>query len=353
MASPPAPRSGSLQVLLRLPLFYKILIANATIVVLGSVLGGGLTAAYVRAAPQRPTGSLLGLLAGLGLVVSVAVNALILRLALAPLAQLERTAAEVQGGRLDARAPVSRLADRKLERLIRTFNSMLDTVDAYRGRLREVAVRSLNAAEEERKRVARELHDETAQTLAALLLRIRVIRGREEARRLDPLLEEMRVEVGAALEGVRRFAHGLRPPALEELGLAPALEAYARSLSEVVPLQIAVEAEALDGVLSPEAELAVYRIVQEALSNVVRHAHARRVEVHLGVADDTLLATVQDDGRGFHPGRTSSEQGCGLGLFGMRERAAYLGGEVDVGSEPGRGTRVRVRVPTRKASLTS
>ncbi|HYJ80537.1 MAG TPA: sensor histidine kinase [Longimicrobiaceae bacterium] len=337
---PPAVRA-----LLRVPLFYKILIANGVLVLAGTVLSSAVTAEYVRQSPGRSTLDLVGVLALAGIAATLAVNALILRLALQPLELLERTAARVQAGDLDARAPESPLADRELLRLTRTFNAMLEAAAAYRARLREVASRALGAAEEERKRIARELHDETAQMLAALLVRIRVVRGARDPAAMETLLEDMRGEVGGALEGVRRFARGLRPPALDELGLVPAIDGHARSLAETSGVAIGVRADAVGDDLPPEAELATYRIVQEALSNVVRHAGATRASVRLTREADRLVVTVEDDGRGFDPARTMAREGGGLGLFGMNERAAYLGGRVEVRSTPGSGTIVRAEIP--------
>src|SRR5690606_26966898 len=129
------------------------------------------------------------------------------------------------------------------ERLTGTFNGMLDTLDSYRQRLSGVAVRALNAAEQERKRIARELHDDTAQSLAALLIRLRILRGMDDPAARDEMIDQFRLEIGEALERVRRFARGLRPPALEELGLVPAIESHVRSLSESVGINIRVEAE--------------------------------------------------------------------------------------------------------------
>ncbi|HEX2204682.1 MAG TPA: ATP-binding protein [Longimicrobium sp.] len=350
--TPPAPAPPPrrtlpplVRALLRVPLFYKILIANALLVLVGTIFGSYVTAAYVRQQPEASTLDLVGGLALVGIVVTVTVNALILSVALKPLDLLERTAARVQKGDLDSRAPVSTVADRELDRLTRTFNAMLDAAAAYRERLREVAARALNAAEEERKRIARELHDETAQMLAALLIRIRVVRGARDPGAVDALLEDMRREVGQALEGIRRFARGLRPPALDELGLVPALESHLRQLEEIAGLRITLDAAPLGDALPPEAELALYRIVQEALSNVVRHAHATRADVRIEAEDGRAVVTVEDDGHGFEPGRVMSREGGGLGLFGMNERAAYLGGRVEVTSAPGAGTRVRAEIP--------
>jgi two-component system sensor histidine kinase UhpB len=344
--APAAPRlPGVARALLRVPLFYKILIANAALVLIGTVFGSAVTSAYVRRSPERSTVELVGVLAVIGIAVTLAVNALILWLALRPLDQLERTAARVQKGDLDCRVPASPVADRELERLTRTFNAMLDNLAAYRERLREVAARALGAAEEERKRIARELHDETAQMLAALLIRIRVVRGARDAAATDALLEDMRAEVGQALEGIRRFARGLRPPALDELGLVPAIESHVRYLAEIARLDITVDADELGHGLPPEAELALYRIVQESLSNVVRHAGATRAAVRIAREPDRVVVTVDDDGRGFDPAEVAAREPGRLGLFGMSERAIYLGGRAEVTSTPGAGTRVRAEVP--------
>jgi two-component system, NarL family, sensor histidine kinase UhpB len=343
-APPPrgAPTSRMLRWLLRVPLFYKILIANALLVLVGAVLGITLTVQYVQAEPGRSPLGLASAFALGGMAATVLVNALILRLALRPLEALEDAAARVQAGDLDARAPVSPVADRELERLVSTFNGSLDAAARYRGRLRAVAARALRAAEEERKRIARELHDETAQLLAALLIRVRVVRQAGDPAAVDALLEDMRREIGTALEGIRRFARGLRPPALDELGLVAAVGEHVRSIAELGGIEVTLEADEIArGELAPEAELALYRIVQESLSNVLRHAQARTAAVRVRRQDGVLVVTVDDDGRGFDPERAVA----GLGLFGMNERAGYLGGRVQVDSAPRRGTRVRAEVP--------
>src|SRR5690606_20888644 len=141
--------------------------------------------------------------------------------------------------------------------------------------------RALNAEEEERKRISRELHDDTAQTLAALLIRLRLLRGVEDGETRDRVLEELRADLGEALERIRRFARGLRPPALDDLGLVPALESHVRGMAESTPAEIRVEAEPLPDPLTPQAELALYRIAQEAISNAVRHSGAKRIELRI------------------------------------------------------------------------
>jgi two-component system sensor histidine kinase UhpB len=238
---------------------------------------------------------------------------------------------------------VSDLADRDLERLSATFNMMLDSAEAYRTRLRDVAARALSAQEDERRRIAQELHDGIAQTLAALRVRLRVARATQGEARAETL-ERIGADIGAATEEIRRIAQGLRPPALDMLGLSPAIESYARSVAETSGLTIQTDIAATDGMLSPEAELALYRIVQEALSNVARHSQARSARVDLEVRRNAVHVVVSDTGRGFSVEEEMARGG--LGLFGMQERGAYLGGTVEIDSTPGQGTRVRVTIPT-------
>jgi two-component system sensor histidine kinase UhpB len=335
-----------LRAVLRVPLFYKILIANAVIVLLGAIAGTAVTRAYLRVGGSGfSTPALVGGMALAGVAVTLLVNALILRLALTPLKLLEQTAARVQTGDLDARVPYSALTDRELERLTGTFNAMLDNLESYQQRLRDVAARALNAEEEERKRIARELHDDTAQTLAALLVRLRVARASGDPRAREAMLEQFRTEVGEALERIRRFARGLRPPALDELGLVPAVESHVRALSETAGSAIRFDAAPIEQMLTPQAELALYRIAQEAISNAVRHAGASRIEVRIAPEASAVVLTVQDDGQGFSREVVEASGAQGLGIFGMEERAAYVGGSVEIRSGPGAGTLVRARVP--------
>lgn len=329
--------------LLRFPLYGKILVANVGIVTL-ITLACGWVAHTTRAGGDAP---FLALLVG-GVVLSAVSNAVILRLALGPLRQLELTARQVQDGDLSARVPHSDLADPEMRRVTATFNDMLDSADAYRGRLRDTAARALNASEEERRRIAQELHDGIAQTLAALRLRLRVARTSEDPTARLALLERIGADLGEATEEVRRIAQGLRPPALDMLGLAPAIESLARGIEAAAELRVETDIAPVDGLLSPEAELALYRIIQEALSNVVRHSGAAEVRVRLEVEGRSIVAVVADRGRGFDV--AGEMNGGGLGLYGMQERGAYVGAAVDIESEPGHGTRIRVTIPSLEAA---
>ncbi|HEX2166925.1 MAG TPA: sensor histidine kinase, partial [Longimicrobiales bacterium] len=243
---------------------------------------------------------------------------------------------------LTARVEQMELADRDLDRLAATFNMMLDSAESYRARLRDVAARALSAQEDERRRIAQELHDGIAQTLTALRVRLRVVRSLDGAARTEAL-EAISGDIGAATEEIRRIARGLRPPALDILGLSPAIESHARSVAGTSGLHIETNVAEVEDMLSADTELALYRIVQEALSNVARHSGATSARVDLEVTREAVQVVVSDNGRGFAVEQEMSSGG--LGLFGMQERGAYLGGTVDIESTPGAGTRVRVSIP--------
>lgn len=212
-----------------------------------------------------------------------------------------------------------------------------------RRQLEAFGAAALRAVEEERQRVARELHDGMGQGLATLLVLVEIVAEADgEERRMR--LEEMRRLIRALTEEGRRIARGLRPPALEAQGAVAAIASHGRELRVTTGLDVQVEAEAIDSDLSGDRRLALFRIVQEALANVVRHAQADGVRVRIRRQEDRVVATVVDDGRGFAPDGLGAH--AGLGLIGMEERAAACGGRVEVESRPGEGTTVRLELPT-------
>ncbi len=209
-------------------------------------------------------------------------------------------------------------------------------------RVQRDALRRVVAAQElERKRLARELHDETGQALTSILLGLHAL---EEA----PTLDEIRSSAAAlreitvqTLQDVRRLAVELRPSALDDFGLVPALERLAEGFHEQTGLTVQIEAR-VDERLPADVETALYRIVQEALTNVIKHARARNVSILLTRKGSTVAAVIEDDGRGFSPETMSNER---LGLLGMRERLALLDGTLKVESSPGAGTTIVAEAP--------
>jgi two-component system sensor kinase FixL len=211
-------------------------------------------------------------------------------------------------------------------------------------RLRNFSEGALMASEEERQRIARELHDDTAQRLAALILRVRRVAEEDDDSARRVLFEAVREEIIEAAESVKRMSRGLRPPEIEELGLELALQAHIRSLSQATGFTVRAKLGVVDPYLDETAKLALYRIVQEALSNARRHAETDRASVRLAREDDVVIAEIEDRGRGFAPSDVAAGEG-GLGLVGMQERATMIGGRLTVEAVPGGGTKVSVTVP--------
>ena len=337
--------SGLLGRLLALPIFTKVLVGNCLIVLIGAVFGTLLTAETVRASPDDRHLELVFVFATIGAALSVAVNFVVLKAALRPFDVIARTAEEVRKGNLRARAEPDPFSDPQIENLRETLNGMLDRLHEHEARLRAMSSQIITAQEEERMRIARELHDETAQALASLLVRQRVAERSHDAETLQRTMADLRVLTSEALEGVRRMALELRPTMLDDLGLVAALDACARQFSERAGLPVEFRARGRPERLPPEVELVVYRVVQEALSNVARHSGASRADVTLAAEPTALVVGVVDDGHGFDPSFALDSRQRSLGLFGMRERAALVGGRLSIESAPGRGTSVRLEIP--------
>jgi signal transduction histidine kinase len=214
--------------------------------------------------------------------------------------------------------------------------------------IQELAKRVVFAQEEERQRVSRELHDEAGQALTALKLSLELIRGT-----LPPAdgavcrkLDEAIALTEATKERIRLLARGLRPPALDTVGLNLTLEAFCRDLANRTQSAIRYQGTEIPG-LSDASRICLYRVLQEALTNVVKHAQATRVEVRLLALAGTARLIVADNGRGFdrNPGALLHDRPTGIGLLGMQERLELCGGWLKVESAPGRGTRVVASVP--------
>jgi signal transduction histidine kinase len=222
---------------------------------------------------------------------------------------------------------------------------VLAEANEYRSQLRQMSSQVLTAHEAERRRIARELHDDTAQALTSILVRLRLLERSTKDEAVLANAAELHELTSAALDSVRRMAMDLRPAALDDLGLVPALQAYAEKYSQRWPLDVAVSVKGLRRRLPPQVELVLYRVLQESLNNVAKHAAATMVAVSLARRHNQVSLTVRDNGAGFHVKSGQPADGSGLGLFGMRERMALIGGELEVQSKPGHGTTVTAHVP--------
>jgi two-component system sensor histidine kinase UhpB len=313
----------------RLPLLWRVFAINAALLVVATLLLA-LTPVTIHASIALV--ELVDLV--VALVAMLTANLLLLRHTLAPIDRLVERMRTV-----DLLNPGHRLVERggvEVAALVRTYNQMLERLETER---RESGRRALRAQEAERLRIARGLHDEIGQVLTGVLLQLDSLAA---ANHTD--LEETKQAVRRALEDVRRTAQELRPEMLEDLGLVSALTELSRKFAEQSGISVERRFANKLPKLSDEAEIAVYRVAQESLTNVARHAHATRVDVMLDAGVDSVVLRVVDDGRGLADGAAS--QNGHTGVRGMRERALLVGGALAVKSGRNGGVEVRLEVPT-------
>lgn len=332
----PASLSGRLSLwrarILGVPLLWKLFGANAVI-----VLGTAGTAIAMHVGQPQ-----MWITLSAALLATFLVNGALVYLALRPLAALEEAAGRVSRGERNVRVPPSPLADRNMSRVGETINRLVDRLTADQYHMRKLASQVITAGEAERARIARQLQDSAAQTLAALSLQsASALRDCEDAAmkaRLE-LIHELTV---SALDEIRSLAQAVYPRVLDDLGLPAALQWLARR-SRTERVDVAVELG--DPIkLSREVEAVLYQVASEGLSNALRHGRPTRVAVSLTPDGDRVTLRVVDNGSGFDT--SGIARGAdGFGLFAMEERASLVNGSFTVDSAPGRGTRVTVSVP--------
>ena len=305
-----------------IPLFWRLFVPNATV----------LAAACLVLMVQPANGRVIALVGGL--LTMLVVNLVLMRRAFAPLVRLTALMARVDplrpGERIEIPGPAS-----EVTMLADTFNAMLDRLESER---RESGRRTLSTQEEERRKLAAELHDEIGQTVTALVLQL----SRIAEQAADPISKDAadaRDTAVSLVEDIRAIARRLRPEALDTLGLVSALTNLIDRLSTQTGLAIERRIERSLPTLSPEAELVLYRVAQESLTNVLRHAQATHAVVSLRNGAAGVVLEVEDDGSGFDIDGVEQS-----GIRNMRERALLIGGDLDI--EPGTrgGTRIRLRV---------
>jgi len=305
-----------------IPLFWRLFIPNAT------VLGVACVVLMVEPANGRVP-ALVG-----GLTVMLVLNLLLMRRAVTPLTRLTALMRRVDPLRPGERIPPIEPAS-EVTVLAGAFNDMLDRLESER---RESGLRALSEREGERRRIAAELHDQIGQTLTAASL--------QAARLADRCPPELRGDavavretIAGSIEDVRSLARQLRPEALDSLGLVPALTNLVERLGEQTGLAFERELQRDLPPVGPDAEVVVYRVAQEAMTNAIRHSGARAIRVSLGADGRCVTLEVGDDGRGL-----GGEDGDGVGIRTMRERALTIGARLDLLEAAGGGTVVRLAV---------
>jgi two-component system sensor histidine kinase UhpB len=308
------------------PLFWRVFWGNAAVLVL--------LAATLALDPLHASGSLgvAGLLVGVGL--ALAISLVLMRPAFRPFDELAERMRRHDPLALGERVDVD--GGPKVTALAHAFNEMLDRLESER---RESTRRALMVQEGERRRVARELHDEVGQTLTGVMLQVEGLAGKIPEELRDEL-DELRETARSGAEDVRRIVRRLRPEALEDLGLPSALAALATAFHDQAGVRVERRLEA--GLpLSEEQELVFYRVAQEAFTNIARHAAASHVEIHLRRSATGVALRVRDDGSGL----PLDPNGSAHGIRGMRERAMLIGAQLTIDSPPGGGAEVRLVLP--------
>jgi two-component system, NarL family, sensor histidine kinase UhpB len=311
------------------PLAWRIFLVNAAVFALGAA-----ALALSPATVSWPIALAEAVVLTAGLTATLFLNFLLVRRSLAPLGKLTGLMHRVdllrRGQRLEITGPA------EVRELGAVFNEMLDRLERER---HESGWDAFQGREAERKRVAQELHDEVGQALTAVMLQLSRLAKRAPAE-LEDDLRETQETTRAGLDDVRRIARQLRPEALDDLGLIPALVALTTTFAERTGLRVHRHFDEDLPRLSAEAELALFRVAQESLTNAARHSGTSRVELWLESSQDDVVLRVRDHGRGLDGARPGS------GIRGMRERALLIGGDLTLASAAGGGgAEVRLRIP--------
>ncbi|HEY2377222.1 MAG TPA: ATP-binding protein [Gemmatimonadaceae bacterium] len=318
---------------LRIPLVIKLLGANAL------ALGVVIAIAYALSPARLSAAGMI-----VAAVAAMALFGVLAAIALLPLRGIEAVASRVWRGDFGARVDASPVADRDMKRIGTTFNLLLNGLVADRTRMRALATAVIDAGDRERASLARELHDSTAQQLAALVLQLSAAARDANDPALTERLDSMRDQAKATLEEVRLLSHTVHPRVLDDLGLAAALKKLGREVADVSGIDIEVTSDTRGHAVPATAAAALYRVAQTAVHNVVKHAAADHVDLRLTVEDHDAVLEVIDDGHGFDV-EDAEQRRPGMGLFTMRERIALAGGRFEIRSTFGSGTHIRASVP--------
>ena len=323
-----------------MPLAIKLIGANLLIAVVAWA------STYAHQRNVAGSGQMLIVL-GVALVSAMAINLLLVVLALHPVRALERTVQRLWHGDAGARVLRSPVGDPGLDLVGGTINALLDHLNQDRERLHGLASEVIRAQDGERARIGRELHESIAQSLAAVTYQLSAAENDSRDPTMAVRLRAIRVMATQVLDEVDMLSHTVHPRVLNDLGLLPGLRHLARTVADskhAIEVRITEGRDADFRGLGIETASVLYRVAQEAIQNAMRHAEARRIEISVGAGDDAVSLQVDDDGIGFSV-EEAGKRRPGMGLFTMRERVGLVRGEFTVHSVRGRGTSVRVKIP--------
>jgi two-component system sensor histidine kinase UhpB len=331
--------------MLRISVFNRVLIGNSFIIIFGAIAGTFFTRHLALLGNVR----LVFLFSFVGIVITLFVNYAIIKSALNPLRELSQALDQPSVEQIRIPEDLNKYEDRDIHRLVTTVDSMLIRLEKRTSQLQALSERAIRAQEEERVRIARSLHDETAQTISMLIIhleRIKKMMAHDNPDLSRQVGEAYKVAT-LLLENLRNVIWDLRPSILDDLGLVPAIRWYAQTNLKVSGVQVEMGRDSEAIRLPPYLETTLFRILQEAVSNILRHANASKVFINLRPEDGHVVLEVKDNGRGFDVEKTTGEAVTRkqLGLIGMQERVSLVNGAMKIESTLGEGTTVRVYVP--------
>ncbi len=324
----------------------RIAIGNSAIIFLGAIGGTAIVHAFTeRGSELLP----IAFFAFAGASLSILLNLWIVRAALQPLKDLRRYIAKMNFKNHTRNHIVLRNPDPETHALAASLSALIDQLEANNRRLKLLSNRAIRAQEEERKRIARSLHDDTAQALSSIMITLERLEATlpETQEAIKEKLRSTREVCSRTVSELRKTISGLRPSLLDDVGLLAAIRWYAQSTLNEANVQLVFEAPDELPDLPAEVSINLFRIAQEAVNNIVRHAHARQAKINLGYTPEEIYLRVEDDGVGFSTSRDSNEamQREHWGLLGVQERAELVSGRFHLASSPGKGTVLQIYVP--------
>lgn len=333
------------QFLLRISIFNRVLLGNSVIIIFGAVAGTIVTRQMTLFGNMR----LILLFSFAGILITLFVNRVIIHSALQPLHELGDALEQVHSGQINIPDSLKHYQDPDISRLVIAIDSMLNRMENYTIQLRALSERVIDAQEEERVRIARSLHDDTAQSVSMLSIHLERLRTiiPTDATEAARYISDAQNVATKLLENLRKIIWDLRPSILDDLGLLSAIRWFARSNLEKAGVRVDFSATSDITRLPSHLETMLFRIAQEAISNVLHHASANKVSIKLWIADKQIWLEIKDDGCGFDMKKTagSAVDRKQLGLLGIQERASLVGGDVKIESIKGSGTCLQLHIP--------
>lgn len=333
------------QFLLRISLFDRVSIGNSIIIIFGAVAGTIVTRQMTLLGNAR----LILLFSFVGILITLFVNRIIIYSALRPLHELGDALEHVHSGQINIPDSLKHYQDPDITRLVIAIDAMLNRIDHYTAQLRAISERAINAQEAERVRIARSLHDDTAQSISMLSIHLERLKTHlpPDASDVAHYIDDAQNVATKLLENLRKIIWDLRPSILDDLGLLSAIRWFARSNLEKAGVKVDFSTGSDISRLPSPLETMLFRIAQEAISNILRHANANKVSIKLWIAEKHIWMEIKDDGCGFDMKETADAavDRKRLGLLGIQERASLVGGEVKIESRRGSGTCLQLHIP--------